>query len=250
MFHPFEADRGDHLWLTHGTKGGLARAVPITTQRQRDLVEQAKRLSGGARGGVLKARIDYDIDQAIDRFNYVVGKKFRLNKKDMGMSSHGLRQAGIIRRYEDETGYDAPVSDGSLAPKEVHEAAVRKIAPETGHRRPGVFNSYGGSRPRVNAKRNRYLKDVEAFFNDDEVAAQLRAAGITRLVLLDDAAEGRKPESGSVCGWEGNPIGNPAENAQLMDLITRGIANTVVLVQFTPELFGSAKHTFECFSAQ
>jgi len=249
MCHPLEADRGDHLWLTHGTKGGLPRAVPITTERQRELVEEAKKLSGGARKGVLKAHLDYNIQQALDHFNYVVGKKFGLNMKTMGMTPRGMRQGGIIRRYKTKTsGYDAPVTGGKLAPKEIHDRATREIAPEMGHRRTSVFASYGGSYHRENGKRNRYLKDVAAYFHDDEVSAQLRSAGITRLVLLEDAADGRKPDTGSVCAWEGHSSGNPAEDAQLMDLITRGVANAVVVVELTPELWAkSAARSFECF---
>ena len=41
-FKPWEADKGDHLYIHYGTKGGRERKIPIRTQEQRELINRCK----------------------------------------------------------------------------------------------------------------------------------------------------------------------------------------------------------------
>lgn len=143
---PHRADRGDHLYILDGTKGGRPRIIPIQTQDQRDLIDQCKRLAGAN----INAHVgipNKTKEQALNRFEYVL-RKLGITKKDEGVTLHGLRHQYINDRLA-ELGVQSPVRGGDLkeqkkADEETVQHAQRIVAEEVGHSRVGIMSSYSG----------------------------------------------------------------------------------------------------------
>ena len=87
------------------------------------------------------------LEQALGRFNYIVGQRFGITKKNMGVTSHGLRHSFAEMPYTLVTGTNTPVSGGD--PKDVdrqtHVEASFASAKALGHSRVDVTRSYYGS---------------------------------------------------------------------------------------------------------
>ena len=136
---PAMADHGDHLTL-HGpwTKGGKARDIPIVSERQRALLDEAKALVGN--GALIP-----------DDKNY---KKQRERLEDQtrrhaGMKGkHGLRHKYAQVRYHMLTGWKCPKDGGpvKLTPAQQRiDAEVRQeLSRELGHERPEITKDYLG----------------------------------------------------------------------------------------------------------
>ncbi len=140
-FTPTYADRGDRVVIKASwAKGGRAREIPIWNDRQRPVLDAARRLAGG---GALIAGAR----------NYAAQRK--VYEKETGAAGlrrmHGLRHAYAMDRYERLTGWKAPNAGGprqrsmSAAMKRIDESARQKIARELGHERIFVVSQYIGS---------------------------------------------------------------------------------------------------------
>jgi integrase len=139
-FQPTYAMKGDHIRLKSSwTKGGRARTVPITNDVQRQLLEEVKALAKG--GSLIPAQLNY-IQQL---------HRYERQLRNVGLSKlHGLRHAYAQRRYEELTGWKAPVAGGptskELTPEQLapdHE--VRAIVSnELGHARAEISAVYLG----------------------------------------------------------------------------------------------------------
>jgi len=139
-FSPGFADRGDHLTLKASwTKGGKARDVPVRTERQRDVLNRARRLAG--QGALIP-----------DDRNYVQQLRvYERQTANAGLSKlHGLRHAYAQHRYEELTGWKAPAAGGpvtrALSPgqKVMDRVARQTISQELGHERPQIVAVYCG----------------------------------------------------------------------------------------------------------
>lgn len=134
------ADRGDHVRLKASwTKGGKERAVPITSDAQRDVLNQAKALAGA--GSLIPAETKY-----VDQLN-----RFKAQTARAGIDHvHGLRHAYAQRRYEELAGWKSPAAGGpsskQLSPEQ--KAADREvrliISRELGHEREQITAVYLG----------------------------------------------------------------------------------------------------------
>lgn len=137
---PAHADKGYHLLLKGSwTKGGRERTIPILTEKQRDILNQAHRLA--YKGSLIPAYKNY-----IQQRNVYDGQcqKVGLNKM------HGLRHAYAQARYETLTGWKSPKA-GGLTRKELtpaqqikDEFARQTISRELGHERIEVVGVYLG----------------------------------------------------------------------------------------------------------
>ncbi len=134
------ADRDDHIELKGSwTKGGRARAVPITTAEQRAGLDAAHKLVGA--GSLIPAHKTY-----IQQRNIYDGEC-----KSAGLSNmHGLRHLYAQSRYEALTGWKAPTAGGPVAavltavqPK-LDTDARQTISRELGHERPQITAIYLG----------------------------------------------------------------------------------------------------------
>ena len=137
---PTWADRGDKLALKASwTKGGRAREIPIRTEAQRALLDEAKAFVGSR--SLIPASLRY-VDQ-LQRFRYQCSKA--------GIDHvHGHRHAYAQARYQELTGWSAPAAGGpsskalSPAQKALDREARLTISQELGHERSQVVSVYCG----------------------------------------------------------------------------------------------------------
>ena len=101
-FSPSYADRGDRIAVKASTaKGGRSREVPVRTDVQRNLLDEARRLAGG--GALIPPERNYAEQR----------KVYEDQTKAAGLDrNHGLRHAYALDRYEDLTGWKAPAAGG------------------------------------------------------------------------------------------------------------------------------------------
>ena len=139
-FNPNYAFKGDHIRLKSSwAKGGRTRTVPIRNDEQRQLLDEVKAFAKG--GSLIPAQLNYV--QQLHRYERQL--------RNVGLSKlHGLRHAYAQRRYEELTGWKAPVAGGptlkQLTPEQLapnHEARAM-ISNELGHARADIAAVYLG----------------------------------------------------------------------------------------------------------
>jgi len=139
-FQPEYADRGDHVLLKASwTKGGKARAVPVRTEAQHDVLVRARQLAG--RGSLIPSARNYR-------------EQLRLYERQTaaaGLSKlHGLRHRYAQEHYQAMTGWPAPAAGGpsakdlSLEQRTSDRTARLIISRELGHDRQAVTGVYLG----------------------------------------------------------------------------------------------------------
>ena len=140
-FTPSRDDRGDRIRLKGSTtKGGRPRDVPVLKDSQRKLLDEARRLAGG--GALIPPERNYKQQLKVYESQTRAAGLYRM---------HGLRHDYALRRYEEITGWKAPVAGGprqrSLtgARRRIDSEARRTIAEELGHRRKQVVSVYCGA---------------------------------------------------------------------------------------------------------
>lgn len=137
---PAWADRGDRLALkSTWTKGGRAREIPIRTEAQRQILQEAKHLAG--RGSLIPAERNYV--QQLRRFEHQCAAA--------GIHRvHGLRHQYAQARYRELTGWAAPASGGPRSraltadQKQIDHEARLAISRELGHNREHISAVYCG----------------------------------------------------------------------------------------------------------
>ena len=140
-FAPSYADRGDHLAVKGSTaKGGRPREVPVLTDSQRRLLDEARELAGGG------ALIPPGRNHAEHR------RVYEDQTKTAGLDHvHGLRHAYPLDGYEDLAGWKAPAAGGPRrwdlndARRRIDTAARLTIAFELGHSRLETARVYVGA---------------------------------------------------------------------------------------------------------
>ena len=138
---PKWADRGDRLVLRASwTKGGREREIPIRTQEQRQLVDQAKALAKD-KSLVAPGYTTY----------YAYLKHFRYECERVGINAfHGHRHFYAQMRYQELTGWVCPARGGTrskqLTPKQkaIDREARETISHEMGHGREQITAVYLG----------------------------------------------------------------------------------------------------------
>ncbi|MCZ4339880.1 phage integrase N-terminal domain-containing protein [Shewanella colwelliana] len=138
---PAKADRGDRLILDASwCKGGRDRTIPILTEQQRALLQEAKLLAAG-RSLIPKERT---YKEQVKRYENTCIK--------IGLDrAHGLRHHYAQQRYLALTGFEAPAVSGervkslSETDKAADKAARAVITKELGHGRLQVTAVYLGS---------------------------------------------------------------------------------------------------------
>jgi hypothetical protein len=137
---PVWADRGETLVLKDTwTKGGRDRELPIRTEAQRAVLDEAKAFAG--KGSLIPASMRY-VEQ-LRRFRY------QCDKADIH-KVHGHRHHYAQARYRELTGWNAPAAGGprsrelTPAQRNVDHAARLVISAELGHTRKQVVSQYVG----------------------------------------------------------------------------------------------------------
>ena len=137
---PGWADQGNVLRLKDSwTKGGRYREIPIGTDHQRVVLDDAKRLANG--GSLIPAASNYR-DQL---------RAFRAECKRVGINGvHGLRHRYAQERYRQKTGWESPARGGptakQLTPEErsIDQRARLEVSLELGHGRAQITSVYLG----------------------------------------------------------------------------------------------------------
>ena len=137
---PDLADKGDTLWLKPSwTKGGREREVPILTDEQRSVLDKARALAG--KGSLIPAHKNYK-----QQMKLYEGQCIRAGLSKM----HGLRHAYAQRRFEELTGFKAPIDGGpsrsalSDDQRALDKKARAVISQELGHNREAITRVYLG----------------------------------------------------------------------------------------------------------
>lgn len=134
-----------HLYVTDGTKGGKHRMIPITNERQRQVIAAAKVIVGDR----LNTQMRWPGKtwrQAQGRYYYLMGL-LGATHAGTGATPHGLRHSFLQDRYQDYAGVPAPVKgEGHLpASRAAHQQAMLATSMEAGHYRTTATNTYCGS---------------------------------------------------------------------------------------------------------
>lgn len=141
-FRPQVSDRRKYLALVPSTtKGGRYREIPLTHPRQRELLEEVRRVAGD--GSLVPAGMTYR--------DYLQRYKHQTRAAGLGQA-HGLRHGYAQWRYKVLTGWDCPARggptiEGMTADQERRDRVVRlAISRELGHGRLAVVDTYLGRR--------------------------------------------------------------------------------------------------------
>jgi integrase len=152
-FRPNENIHRDKIDVINGTKGGRDREVPITNDRQQELLNRVKEYVDSQRQECLMPQ-----GMTFKKWEDSV----RNEQAQQGMTKdgvgtpHGLRHAYAQQRYEELTGWKAPATQtrderrlfrASMRPNDkiVEVDIRRRISAELGHGRVDVVSHYVGS---------------------------------------------------------------------------------------------------------
>ena len=140
-FAPSYADRGERIVVKGSTaKGGRPREVPVLTDGQRRLLDEARELAGG--GALIPPGRNYAEQR----------KVYEDGTRQAGLHrNHGLRHAYALDRYEALTGWKAPAAGGPASSaltgsrRRIDRAARLTVAVELGHSRREISRTYLGA---------------------------------------------------------------------------------------------------------
>ena len=139
-FLPVYADRGDHIRLKPSwTKGGRARSIPVRTEQQRRVLDDAHKLAG--KGSLIPVHLSY-VRQL---------RQYERLTKLAGFSKlHGVRHGYAQRRYLELTGTPCPHQGGRAQAELSDDERLRDrrarltVSAELGHGREAVSQIYLG----------------------------------------------------------------------------------------------------------
>ena len=148
MFRPIVAMRlgevSTSIVVEFGTKGGRPRSLSINSDEKRAALAFAVEV---AKEGIGHIGWEYlTLKQAIRRYaNAMI--KFKITKKDLGVTGHGLRHEYLNDTYESIAGQSSPVRGGlkENVDLELDKLAREVTTQEAGHSRLSITSSYFGS---------------------------------------------------------------------------------------------------------
>jgi integrase len=202
MFKPAEADKGDSLLVTGGTKGGRTRTIPVDNPVQRDILERCKAVAKGNARGLVTPRPGKSVRSNLDHFYYLL-KKIGVTKKQLGVTPHGLRHTYAARKYEEATGMKSPVDGGGEVSREADHIARLTISQLLGHSRKTITSAYLGTHQTINRARMANLRNLlEKLEGDVALKTVVDQARVGTLYVVGPAAEGRPLEGSILLGFE------------------------------------------------
>ena len=139
LLRPQDAVRSqDFLNVTHGTKGGRARFVPLEFKYA--VLEEAARLINPYTGTTMRHGLT---KKQWRNLYYRVLKNHGITDKGLGVTSHGLRHQYLQQMYERITSVPAPVKGSDeRADRDTHRAAMQRVVEAAGHSRASKANAY------------------------------------------------------------------------------------------------------------
>jgi integrase len=153
MFRPYADDKGTHLELRHGTKGGRRRDVPVETAAQRALLDRCKMVmlsNGDSLSGTART-----LKQALNWYENLADRIGATGDGEFQRTLHGLRH-GYIHDALEKRGVPVGIkltSDTERAaaiaktPEEraARRAARLEVAEAVGHSRISITPAYAGA---------------------------------------------------------------------------------------------------------
>lgn len=199
-FRPRAAERRDGISVQLGTKGGKGRFVPFLQDpeyaaKQRDVLDRARAWADEHNN---KGEMGYErltMEEARTKY-YNVLRKYGINKKALGVASHGLRHQFAADMFEDITGHRPP-AEGEETPawfkqnRELVDHAYKKVSEALGHWRKDISTAYLSSVSMMSKmQQKRIEKLIEMFQNTPGVASGMLELGVERAWLTGRAALG------------------------------------------------------------
>jgi len=139
-FQPGKALNNEKLDLKASwTKGGRARSIPMVNEEQRQLVKELVNRYGN--NSLIPAQMNYK--------EYLSHRGYHISSSELP-SSHGLRHQYAQLRYEELTGWPAPINGGpkkadmSLQEQKIDHDARATVSRELGHKRISITRIYLG----------------------------------------------------------------------------------------------------------
>lgn len=223
MFKPHLADRGTHIIVRDGTKGGRERSVDIETDYQRKVLAEAKAMVRGKTGHV--GRPEHTLKQALDRFSNVC-RRFGISKSALGVTAHGLRHQGLNDLFESVAGVPSPIrSEGDMrvaieaVGREQIDLARARVSQAAGHARLSISGSYIGGllgrKTELSPAQQKRMKDWMRFMQLQGVTVLTAGEQIEMellrkrlMTVLNDGPAASDAESGGVdCAIQNGPQG-------------------------------------------
>jgi site-specific recombinase XerC len=163
---PADSDKGDHLMIWRGTKGGKERRINFSSNpekgaTQRRALDNAKELASLHPKRCL-AIPGLSLRDMKNRMLYLA-RKHGVRRDDRGITLHGLRHQFASDLFTELTGLPAPVLQ-QVAPEEYQrnsdkvQAALLEISRQMGHERTPIVHAYTGSPAGACKRANQQLK--------------------------------------------------------------------------------------------
>jgi integrase len=159
MLRPWRADQGGALAVSDGTKGGRPRLVPLRDQQQRCVLDHLKRCVKHKNQSLADPVLT--LKQAMTRY-YSVMRAAQINRKGLGVTSHGLRKEFTTRLYRELTGVAPPIQGGQPIDRLIDREARLQIVEHVGHTREQIGTAYLGSLASLRSKARKSIDTPEA----------------------------------------------------------------------------------------
>lgn len=162
-----EAIGREILRITHGTKGGRRRDVPLIELAQLDVLTRIAAFARGQHQSMIPLR--YELHQWRSRY-YTIVRAHGLLRDDsdggLGVTSHGLRHQYLHTLYKRLTGVDAPIKGATSIDLETHRSVLKTLIEHAGHGDIRKASAYLGS-PTLTRKLNRLSAAMSVTTNSE-----------------------------------------------------------------------------------
>lgn len=194
------------ILINKGAKGGRARIVPIETDIQRKVLEEAC-LNANPRTGFLgrSKQLDENMNHV-----YSVVRAYGITKNESGVSIHGLRHSYLNGVYEAICGVKSPINGGPVVNKDLDRKARLEVSRRAGHSRPRIASAYIGTHKNLSKLHRELLKSTLNSIQSNEairgsfhaLEERLKALGCTIEMWLTGAnALGQPTAPGSAINF-------------------------------------------------
>lgn len=150
MLRPWRADQDVTLAISDGTKGGRPRLVPLRNDQQRRVLDYLKQCVKHKNQSLADPALT--LKQAMTRY-YSVMRAAKINRKGLGVTSHGLRKEFTTRLYRELTGAAPPIQGGQPIERLLDREARLQIVEHVGHAREEIGTAYLGAIMKFAARR-------------------------------------------------------------------------------------------------
>jgi integrase len=149
---------GKRIFVSHGTKGGRPRFVPVTDDSQLEVLRLAEKFVNRRSGTTIPD--ERKLVQWKNRYYYILDKH-QITKAGIGATAHGLRHEYLQGLYKAVTGEESAIKGGEKPRADLLTAAKQIIVEAAGHSDPSKSNAYLSSHTAMRKKRASELTDAE-----------------------------------------------------------------------------------------